>query len=121
MKTNNIEHLEWIYNRMIQVNKENPNIDYMIRFNDIIRSLSENSNENKIRNKHGIHRTIIPKELVNFNYRNLENFDTIYIKNKPYLSKLVYMEHENGYRIVSTRGDLFFKEKELQEEWILNT
>lgn len=32
-------HLKWIYNRLIEVHKENPNIDYMIRFKKIIEKL----------------------------------------------------------------------------------
>ena len=35
----NENHLEWIYNRMIEVHKENPNYDYMIAFKKIIQSL----------------------------------------------------------------------------------
>jgi hypothetical protein len=29
-------HLEWIYNRMIEVHNENPNYDFMIKFKQII-------------------------------------------------------------------------------------
>jgi hypothetical protein len=36
----NNNHLEWIYNRMIEVHGENPNYDYMIAFKKIIQSLS---------------------------------------------------------------------------------
>lgn len=32
-------HLEFIYNRMINVYKENPNYDYMLRFMEIIDAL----------------------------------------------------------------------------------
>jgi hypothetical protein len=35
----NNNHLEWIYNRMIEVHGENPNYDYMITFKKIIQSL----------------------------------------------------------------------------------
>ena len=35
----NNNHLEWIYNRMIEVHGENPNYDYMIVFKKIIQSL----------------------------------------------------------------------------------
>jgi hypothetical protein len=35
----NNNHLEWIYNRMIEVHGENPNYDYMIAFKKIIQSL----------------------------------------------------------------------------------
>jgi hypothetical protein len=31
-----VNHLEWIYNRMINVYNENENYDYMIRFKNII-------------------------------------------------------------------------------------
>jgi hypothetical protein len=30
------EHLRWIYNRMVEIHKENPNVDYMNRFDAII-------------------------------------------------------------------------------------
>jgi hypothetical protein len=30
------EHLLWIYSRLIEVHGENPNIDYMIRFKQIL-------------------------------------------------------------------------------------
>lgn len=33
------QHLLWIYNRMIEVHKENPNYDYMIKFRDILKTL----------------------------------------------------------------------------------
>lgn len=33
------EHLEWIYNRMIEVHGELENVDYMIKFNKIISDL----------------------------------------------------------------------------------
>ena len=36
MKTRNIEHLKWIYERMVHVHKENENLDYMIKFREII-------------------------------------------------------------------------------------
>ena len=36
MKTRNIEHLKWIYGRMVHVHKENENLDYMIKFREII-------------------------------------------------------------------------------------
>lgn len=30
------EFLEWIYNRMINVHHENPNVDYMLKFREIL-------------------------------------------------------------------------------------
>jgi hypothetical protein len=35
----NENHLEWIYNRLIEVHGENSNYDYMIKFKEIIQSL----------------------------------------------------------------------------------
>jgi hypothetical protein len=35
----NNNHLEWVYNRMIEIHGENPNYDYMIKFKEIIQSL----------------------------------------------------------------------------------
>ena len=35
------EHLEWMYNRLIEVHDENPNIDYMLRMNSIIQTQKE--------------------------------------------------------------------------------
>jgi hypothetical protein len=32
----NTNHLQWEYDRMINVHNENPNYDYMIKFRDII-------------------------------------------------------------------------------------
>ncbi len=32
----NKEFLQWIYNRMVNVHKENPNVDYMWKFKEII-------------------------------------------------------------------------------------
>lgn len=37
----NINHLEWIYYRLINVHKENPNVDYMLKFDDIIASIEQ--------------------------------------------------------------------------------
>lgn len=34
--SNNQEHLKWIYDRLILVHNENPNVDYMVRFRGII-------------------------------------------------------------------------------------
>lgn len=31
-----VNHLEWMYNRMIEIHNENPNYDYMIKFKEII-------------------------------------------------------------------------------------
>lgn len=36
MKEQDIEHLKFIYNRMKDQHEENVNIDYMIKFNEII-------------------------------------------------------------------------------------
>lgn len=36
MKQEDKEHLTFIYNRMIEIHGENPNVDYMLRFNTII-------------------------------------------------------------------------------------
>ena len=33
------KHLKWVYNRLIEVHKENPNSDYMIKFKKIIENL----------------------------------------------------------------------------------
>ena len=37
----NINHLEWIYYRLIYVHKENPNVDYMLKFGEIISSIGQ--------------------------------------------------------------------------------
>jgi hypothetical protein len=34
--SNNQKHLEWIYNRLVSIHKENPNVDYMLRLRRII-------------------------------------------------------------------------------------
>jgi hypothetical protein len=34
-----LSHLEWIYGRMIYVHGENENVDYMIRFREILEQL----------------------------------------------------------------------------------
>lgn len=36
MKKNDQVHMRWIYDRMVHVHGENPNVDYMLRFNKII-------------------------------------------------------------------------------------
>ena len=36
-----VNHLEWIYNRMINVHNENENYDYMIRFKNIIKQFKK--------------------------------------------------------------------------------
>ena len=36
MKKNEIEHINWIYNRLINKHQENPNVDYMILFKKTI-------------------------------------------------------------------------------------
>jgi hypothetical protein len=51
MTEKNIKHLEWVYERMVHVHKENPNMDYMIRFNLILEELK--SPLNKIKNLKG--------------------------------------------------------------------
>lgn len=40
MKEKDIDHLVWIYNRLKNHYKENENIDYMLKFNEIIWGLS---------------------------------------------------------------------------------
>jgi len=35
------EHLEWIFERLVEVYDENPNYDYMIRFKKIIQKTKE--------------------------------------------------------------------------------
>jgi len=36
-----INHLEWIFDRMVEVHSENPNYDYMIRFRKIIETFKK--------------------------------------------------------------------------------
>lgn len=36
MTKDEIKHINWMYNRLTSVHKENPNVDYMIRFKEII-------------------------------------------------------------------------------------
>lgn len=36
----NENHLEWIYDRLIKVHNENPNTDYMLKFKDIINAIN---------------------------------------------------------------------------------
>ena len=36
MTKDEIKHINWMYNRLTSVHKENPNFDYMIRFKEII-------------------------------------------------------------------------------------
>ncbi|QQV90427.1 hypothetical protein Harreka1_20 [Olleya phage Harreka_1] len=36
MTKEEIKHINWMYNRLTSVHKENPNVDYMIRFKEII-------------------------------------------------------------------------------------
>jgi len=36
MTKDEIKHINWMYNRLTSVHKENPNTDYMIRFKEII-------------------------------------------------------------------------------------
>lgn len=36
MTTQDKQHLRFIYNRMVEIHKENPNVDYMLKFNQII-------------------------------------------------------------------------------------
>jgi hypothetical protein len=36
---NDINHLEWLYNRMVNVYNENIQLDYMIKFKEIINNL----------------------------------------------------------------------------------
>lgn len=41
MKLSNeeLEHLFWIQSRLVQVHKENPTVDYMVKFNGILLKL----------------------------------------------------------------------------------
>ena len=41
MKTTDIEHLQWVYDRLENVHGENPNYDYMNRFKSIIENKQE--------------------------------------------------------------------------------
>lgn len=34
------EFLTWIYERMIHVHGENPNVDYMLKFKDVLQGMS---------------------------------------------------------------------------------
>lgn len=43
LKNEQIEHLRWIYDRMINVHKENENFDYMHKFLSIIEKLNTDS------------------------------------------------------------------------------
>ena len=36
MTKDEIKHINWMYNRLTCVHKENPNLDYMIKFKEII-------------------------------------------------------------------------------------
>ena len=36
MTKEEIKHINWMYNRLTSVHKENPNLDYMMRFKEII-------------------------------------------------------------------------------------
>jgi hypothetical protein len=36
MSQSDIDHLKWIYERLIYVHKENPYYDYMLKFKEII-------------------------------------------------------------------------------------
>ena len=36
MTKDEIKHINWMYNRLTGVHKENPNLDYMIKFKEII-------------------------------------------------------------------------------------
>lgn len=38
MRQEDVQHLEWIFGRMVEVHGENENFDYMNRFRDIIQS-----------------------------------------------------------------------------------
>jgi hypothetical protein len=41
MNDKDIKHLEWVYERMKFVHNENENLDYMIRFREILASLQQ--------------------------------------------------------------------------------
>jgi hypothetical protein len=36
MSQSDLNHLKWIYERLIHVHNENPNYDYMLKFKEII-------------------------------------------------------------------------------------
>ena len=36
MSQSNKNHLEWIYERLVEAHGENPNYDYMLKFKEII-------------------------------------------------------------------------------------
>lgn len=46
MKLNNVEFLTWIKERMIRKHKENPNFDYIHRFNQVIEEYKQLEAEN---------------------------------------------------------------------------
>jgi hypothetical protein len=41
VKLRDMEHLRWIYERMVHVHGENPNVDYMRRFAEIVPPIRE--------------------------------------------------------------------------------
>ena len=43
MNQKDINHLEWVYERMQFVHNENPNLDYMKRFREIIETCKDGS------------------------------------------------------------------------------
>lgn len=42
LEKHEIDHLEWMYHRMMTTHKENIHIDYMVKFKKIISKLKEN-------------------------------------------------------------------------------
>jgi hypothetical protein len=39
IRDKDIDHLKWVYERMIYIHKENTNMDYMIRLDEIIKRM----------------------------------------------------------------------------------
>jgi hypothetical protein len=49
MSDKDIKHLEWVYERMKFVHNENENLDYMIRFREILASLQQSDISGRLR------------------------------------------------------------------------
>lgn len=49
MTIKDIEHLEWIHGRMKDVHKENKNVDYMLKFQEIIDELKNTVIKSRLR------------------------------------------------------------------------
>ena len=52
MKKKPLEILRWIYDRMILIHKENPNVDYMIAFDKVIKGVESEMEIDKIATLH---------------------------------------------------------------------